>query len=449
MRKGAVIVLLFCFLCGVNSSWAGEGVSNEELLKEIQALKEAAAKQEKRIAELEQRLAQQESAPKGAQLKDMTIEDFDKHIDSHLLHRIPGYQLFDGLRMGLGATFISQATYNANADALSREGEDAADASYSVDLEFEKEFAGSGRAFLHLETGDGAGVEDELKLFANVNRDADDSDNGISVTEIWYEYYMDNMPLSWTFGKIDPTIYVDNNEYANDETTQFLGRIFRNSPTVEFPDNSPGIRLGLEPTEFMGAELVLMDADSDWEDMFDGVFLAGQVNLKPALFGKGGNYRLLGWLNDRNHIKWHDATKDKEEGYGFGVSVDQQFSDNLGAFARYGWQDPQQRLSGLDDDFSLEHSWSAGLQFSGDLWGRDEDVLAVAVGEAIPSDDYKDSGSLNAKDERHLEAYYSFKANEHLTLSPDVQIIWNPYGDDAVNGKDTIVVGGIRGQVDF
>ncbi|MFH1493149.1 MAG: carbohydrate porin, partial [Candidatus Omnitrophota bacterium] len=113
------------------------------------------------------------------------------------------------------------------------------------------------------------------------------------------------------------------------------------------------------------------------------------------------------------------------------------------------WQDPKQRLNGLDDDFSLEHSWSTGLQLSGSLWGRDEDMFAVAIGQAIPSDDYKKAGSLNAKDEGHLETYYSFKANDHLTLSPDIQVIWNPYGDDATNGDNTIVVGGLRTQVDF
>ena len=103
-------------------------------------------------------------------------------------------------------------------------------------MEFEKEFANYGKAFVHLETGDGAGIEDELKVFSNVNRDADDSDNSVSVTEVWYEHYPENMPLTITAGKIDATGFIDTNEYANDECGQFLGRIFRNSPTIEFAD---------------------------------------------------------------------------------------------------------------------------------------------------------------------------------------------------------------------
>jgi high affinity Mn2+ porin len=200
----------------------------------------------------------------------------------------------------------------------------------------------------------------------------------------------------------------------------------------------------------MDVEFVVMDADSNWEDVFDNVFVAGQLNLKPKLFGRNSNYRVLGWLNDREHIKWPDSVLTKKEGYGFGLSFDQGLTDNLGAFVRYAWQDPDRRLNGLDDDFSLEHAWSAGLQLSGAIWGRNEDIFALAYGQAIPSDDYKNAGTnLNAKTEDHIELYYSFKVNDHLFLSPDIQIIWDPYGGDATNGDDTIVVGGLRTQVDF
>ncbi|MCK5492526.1 MAG: carbohydrate porin, partial [Candidatus Omnitrophica bacterium] len=54
-----------------------------------------------------------------------------------------------------------------------------------------------------------------------------------------------------------------------------------------------------------------------------------------------------------------------------------------------------------------------------------------------------------ADPEGHIELYYSYKVNDHLTISPDMQIIMNPYGGDASNGDGTIVIGGLRGQVDF
>jgi len=387
-----------------------------------------------RILALEQKLIRQEAR----------LEEQEELGDS--LDKIK--DIFEGLSIGAGATFVVQGIHNANGDSLAKNSEDVTDTSYSIDLEFEKAFGDYGLAFIHLETGDGAGVEDELQAFSNVNRDADDSDNSVSVTEAWYEHYFKALPLTLTFGKIDPTSYVDTNEYANDECTQFLGHIFRNSPVVEFPDdNAAGVRVAIEPVDFLDVELATMDANTDWEDAFDNIFFSGQLNFKPNLFDRLGNYRLYGWLNDKNHIKWDDATKTKEENYGFGLSFDQELTDVLGIFARYGWQHPEVYADG--SDFSLEQSWSAGIQLAGGLWGRDDDVFACAFGQIFPSDEYRDVNNVQAKSEEHLEVYYSFKVNNHLTLTPDLQIIWDPYGGDAANGSKTIVIGGIRGQVDF
>ena len=356
--------------------------------------------------------------------------------------------MLGGLRMGLGTTFIIQGTTDANGDNLSGKGEDITDGSYSIDIEFEKKFEDYGKAYLHIETGDGGGVEDELRVFSNVNRDADNSDSSIAVTEVWYEHYFKDIPAKIMAGEIDGSILLDTNKYANDETTQFLGRLFRNSPTIEFPDNGPGLRLGIEPVDFMDVSFLMMDGDSDWEDVFDGGFYAIQLNLKPGLFKRNGDYRLMGWLSGRGHTKWQDSTKTKENSYGLGLSFDQELTDSIGVFLRYGWQNPDVYING--EGFSLEGAWSIGTQLNGRLWDRKDDILAVALGQIIPSDEYKDAGTgLDAKGEGHIEIYYSFKADEHLTLSPDLQVIWNPYGGDATNGGSVITVIGMRGQMDF
>ncbi|MCF7877985.1 MAG: hypothetical protein K9L95_00760, partial [Candidatus Omnitrophica bacterium] len=305
---------------------AEEAISNKELFQRINQLEQEVSQANKKIAELEKKLSNQE---KSVQLKDATLDDLNQHIDSHLLHKIKGYQLLEGLRMGIGATSVLQSVANANGEDLASPPESVTDLSYSLDLEFEKEFNQNSKAFLHLETGDGAGVEDELQVFSNVNRDADDSDNSLSVTEIWYQYCFKTQPLVLTAGKIDPTVYIDTNQYANDETTQFLGHIFRNSPTIEFPDNSAGIRFGLTIGDFSNVQLLALDANSDWEDAGDDLFIASQISFKAKLFQREGNYRLIGWVDNRNHIKWDDSTADKKEGYGFGLSFDQALSENL------------------------------------------------------------------------------------------------------------------------
>lgn len=394
---------------------------------------EEIAELKSRIAALEQKLAMQEEELKGQENARDTIEKIKK--------------TFDGLSIGAGATFVLQGAHNANGDNQLSDGDDVADASYSIDVEIEKEFGDYGKAFIHLEAGGGAGVENELTLFSSVNRDADNDEN-VRLTEAWYEHYFHSMPRTLTIGKIDATGYVDTNEYANDECTQFLGRIFRNSPTIEFADNAAGMRFAIESVDFADIELVAMDADSDWEDMFDSMFVATQFNLKPQLFGKGGNYRIIGWFNDRDHTKWLEQAEITKANYGFGISFDQELTDVVGVFLRYGWQNPKVFLNG--ESSSLEHAWSTGIQLSGSLWNREEDILGIAIGQAIPSDEYEKSNtSLNANSESHFEIYYNYKVNDHLTLSPDVQVILNPYGDDAANGDDTIAVFGLRGQMDF
>jgi len=429
-----ILIVAACSLLFMSQVCFAE-VSEDDLVSEIRALREQIERQGQRIDELEERLTREESTPKTIQFADGTVEDLSKLMPS-------------GIDIGAGATFVVQGTNNANGNSLSEKGEDVTDASYSIDLTLEKKFDDYGMVFLQLETGDGAGVDEELQLFSNVNQDADDSDNSVSVTKAWYEHYFQGAPLTLTFGKIGSDDYIDGSEYACDECTQFLGSMFKHSPVIEFPSSTAGVHLGIAPADSMDIDLVVSDADDDWEDVGDEIFFAGQVNIKPNLFDRTGNYRLIGWLNDRDHTKWDDSASVKENGYGFGISFDQELTDELGAFLRYGWQDPDVYING--DSFSLEHAWSTGIQLKGNMWNREGDALGIAVGQISPSDKYKDAGTnLNAKDEGHLEIYYNYVMNEHLTLTPDLQIIWNPYGKDASNGDETIVVGGVRGQVDF
>ncbi len=438
----------------VNGPWSdalGDASGlREELMREINEMKQIIQRQAERISELEKRLMGEPAQEATAEEYALSKKEVERHVDAHLLHRVPGHELTGGLRIGIGATGVLQSAQNANGDELENPGSDVTDASYSADLEFEKKLGPNGLAFLHLETGDGAGVEDRLKVFSNVNRDAADADNTVELTELWYEHQYAGVPVTLTIGQIDATVYVDTNEYANDETTQFLGHIFRNSPTVPFPDNALGVNLGMAPAELVDAQLLIMDANPDSEDVFDDLFLSAQVNVKPNLLDRAGNYRVLGWVDKRAHRKWLDASADDEDTYGWGLSFDQELADHVAIFGRYAWANPDQRLLDLDEDFSLEHAWSGGVQLSGDLWGRADDVFAAAVGQVSPSDEYANANEgLRAKKEGHFEAYYSLRLSDHLTISPDLQFIWNPYGGDAENGDSTITVVGVRGQLDF
>ncbi|MFH1664661.1 MAG: carbohydrate porin, partial [Candidatus Omnitrophota bacterium] len=323
--------------------------------------------------------------------------------------------------------------------------------SYSIDLEVAKTFDDRGMAFIHMEAGQGDTIEGELSVFSNVNRDAGDSIAHVDITEAWYEQYLFDKQLTITGGKIDATGYIDTNEYANDECTQFLGRIFRNSAVIDWPDdNAFGGRIYIAPeaVNSIDIEAVYMDENGDWENLFDNPFIAAQVNFMPAKAFNydeemwAGNYRAYFWYNGAPHAKVNDADDFGRGNVGWGLSCDQMITDVYGVFGRFGWADPTRSDLGCD--------WSAGGQMTGRYWNREEDVAAIAVGQAIPGKEYKDVNEFD-RTETHLEAYYSFKVNDNLTLTPDMQVIWEPNGGGTVSGKDsdTIFVYGMRGQVDF
>jgi len=450
-----IMALAFCFICP-SQSWAQDYVTQEQydqLLSRVMALEDKLDRQEKSMQEQKALIVDQQS-------KISVYEDKLSQLDNRL-HRETGapITIAEGLEIGAGGTMIVQGANNVNnaTEGVERKVS-RVDASYSADLTVGKEFDRfNGKAFLHLEAGQGAGLEDDLTLYSNVNRDAD-NDNNVRLTEFWYEQGLFKDRVALTFGKLDPTAYFDNNEVANDETTQFLGRIFRNSPVIEFSDNSAGVRLAYLPLEWLEFNLGVFDGDSDWEKIGDNLFNVGQATFKTNFFNLPGNYRLLGWHSNVHHTKWSDANQVKEAAYGFGLSFDQKISENVTLFTRYGWQNPKVYNPGItatgEQNYSLEHSWSAGLEVEGKPWKRQNDVLGFAVGQAFASSDYKKYGSASvpapqAKPEGHLEAYYRIHVNDHLSLSPDLQYIWNPFGKDVADDKRGVFIGGMRAQVDF
>jgi carbohydrate-selective porin OprB len=234
--------------------------------------------------------------------------------------------------------------------------------------------------------------------------------------------------------------------------------MFVNNPAIDFPDNGAGIRAGYAPREWIELGYGVFDSDSDWEKLGDNLFNIGEINLKPRFFGREGNYRFIAWHNDANHTKWLSVEQDKESNYGFALSFDQKVSDIITLFCRYGWQNPRvynpENTTAADLSYSLNQAWSMGVQFEGKPWGRNADVLAFAVGENIPSSDYRQAGAglepaRLAKREGHLEAYYKIQINKYLSLSPDLQYIWNPFGRDVSDDTAGIFVYGFRTQIDF
>ncbi|MFA6635809.1 MAG: carbohydrate porin [Candidatus Omnitrophota bacterium] len=439
----------------INSAVFGDDSDlNAEILREMRKMRELVKSQGEKIEQLEVKLKQQSKEITTSRertdkkIKDLKNEDVSKHLKRELalLGEFPG-----GLEIGAEATFVGQGVTNANNAGAADGRKDRFDGSYSADIEIANRFDDYGMAFILLEAGQGDGVERELTVLSNVNRDAGNSGASVDLSEAWYEHSLFNGKIAFTAGKIDASNYIDTNEYANDETSQFLGHMFRNSAVIGWPDdNALGLRAYLSPefTDFLDIELVYMDETGDWENLFDNPFLAAQLNLMPAkVFGYdeemwGGNYRALFWYNGAAHPKIKEPDLLKRGSVGFGFSMGQKITDVYGIFGRFGWAYPER------NDFAYD--WSCGAQMTGKYWNREDDVIAIAIGQVIPGKDYKDVNDHH-KAETHMEAYYSFKVNDRLTVSPDIQMIWDPNGGGTDMGKDRnmIFVYGVRCQAAF
>ncbi|NDY42460.1 hypothetical protein G3N55_06340 [Dissulfurirhabdus thermomarina] len=377
----------------------------------------------------------------------------------------------DRIRLSGGVTTVVQATAG-NADN-NPDGGNHADGTYTLDLGLEADLDGLGTVVVHLEGGDGEGVNDNVPSFSVPNYDAYATLNNanqadLTISEAYYEARLLGGRLTFDVGKMDVSTLFDQNAAAGDETTQFLSNIFVKSMglTVPEPDDfyAPAAMVALAPADFLEFRLIGASANNEhghlWEDIFSKGFVAAQAAVSAAPFGRKGTYRLYGWWDERRHVKNRllplvnaaptraDQRAD-EPLYGWGVSLDQELADGLVLFARY--SRTLDDLAAWDADAAMwapipvEEVYSAGLSLSGTPWNRPGDALGVAWGQALLTRDFAQS-TRNPADERYVEAYYRYAWNAHLATTADLQWIENPGGSFAA---DNVWIFGLRGQVDF
>ncbi len=350
-------------------------------------------------------------------------------------------QWYEKIDFAIGASGVIQGSTGAD--------DDGADATARYELESQFHVTLKDILYLHLEAGNGDGIDDRIPTLSSFNGDAVGDDDKPGFTEVWYLRRFQHLGAVLEIGKLclggpgdnspDDAIAFDGSEYANNERSQFLSGGFVNNLALELPDNGLAAAMRISPGEWVDISLAVADADADWDDIFDDVFSITEINFKPEIAGHPGNYRIYGWFNGSDHEDLKDPTKTREDNYGVGLSFDQEVTESLGIFARYGWQ--------RGSVSQVEHAWSAGLQCSGKFYGREDDTFGLAYGMALIGDDWKDANSgINAGDEHHAELYYNLKVNEHLNISPDIQWVKNPNGD---RDNGDVWAFGIRAQLSF
>ncbi len=266
-------------------------------------------------------------------------------------------------------------------------------------------------------------LEEDLRDINNSGR--------YNLLEAWYKHTIEfNEVNSFgiTLGIIDATGYIDENEYANDEVSQFMNDIFKNNTLANLISFDTGAAL-----EFIfstwSINAVVMDSKND--DRNDYNYYAIQIGHHVTTRLGMGNYRLYAFTTDNEFVDRAETGKDNLSG--FGISLDQQLSESIGLFARLGTQ---------DDEVPVDHDEmiSMGISVAGAAWNRPDDVVGVGIAFL---DGAKNSG---INDTKALEAYYRFVFSDYFDLTADLQWI----EDDLRESKDpqgNII--GLRFNVNF
>lgn len=374
----------------------------------------------------------------------------------------------DGIEIGFGITNIYQTNVKGGLSIHNKRGRYSG--SYDLELTADtQKLLGieGGSIYVH---GEGwwpkSGGIDEASVGSvfGINGDAGSRD-ALVITEFWWEQSMLDDTLRLRLGKLDITggfehhgcpVSFDCSSYANDETSQFLNSALINNPTIPFPDSGLGAILYWNPIEWWYASIGIVDAQSDaretgfrtafgGEDYFLYIFESGVSSRLDSSKGPlQGTYRIGLW-NDPQPKSNSDGTKNYRDDIGVYTNFDQllckensdpQDSQGLGAFLRYGYA-PSKRND-------ITNFFSFGFQYQGLIDGRDDDVLGVGFAHGIFSDS---ANTTYTEDyENALELYYNAQVADWLSISPSIQYITNPSGNNAAS--DAVVLG-LRAQMIF
>jgi hypothetical protein len=234
--------------------------------------------------------------------------------------------------------------------------------------------------------------------------------------EAWYAHtftFSDDSSLALMGGILDPTNYINQNAYANDQNTQFSNEVFINSPNAFIPGYDIGGLLVWNYRDLTFTAVGLNVGENDDGNNYSWYAAEFAYHIEMAL--GGGNYRLM-YAASTNDFS--NPTGDAEEGLsGWIASLDQELGDIVGVFLRLGWQ---------AEDAAVDYraGYSGGLDFKGKAWGREADNIGIGYA-------YLDGGNTDVKRTNAFEVYYRFVLNETLALTADAQ-----WMSDELEGED-------------
>jgi hypothetical protein len=263
---------------------------------------------------------------------------------------------------------------------------------------------------------------------------------------------------------------VDNNgawDYAADTRGYTVGGM------AEYDDRTWSIRYGLfaMPTVANGISLDWAFSRAHGHD--------GEFELRHSLVPqRKGVTRVLFYANRAHMGTYREAVEDFLNGadaaqygvtvptitlhehvgalkYGLGYNTEQEITENLRVFGRFGWSEGQHESFAYTE---VDQTFEAGADYAGTRWHRPIDKIGLAVVSNAIKRDHQNylkygglgfllgDGNLNYGRENIVESYYNWHAWRGLFYAVDVQHFNNPgYNRD----RGAVWVGSVRAHVDF
>jgi len=295
----------------------------------------------------------------------------------------------------------------------------------------------SGELFVKLGFAWGNGLNDdspfELEAWAADLQDAVEDVNGhwAYLLNAWYLHrfrFRQDMELELTLGVIDPSDYLGENVYANDEYTQFMNQGLINGNKSFVTSYNPGGAAVLELGRWSVTAVAMWGNEPQSAEPFG--FFGGQLIYRHESSLGEGIYRVMITGTGKS---FPDPSEASLESRGSGLlSLDQAFGDTVGVFLRMGW---------ISEDAAVLYRaiYSGGINLVGRSWGREVD--AVGLGYA-----YLPGGNLDIESTHLVERYYRWVPHRLFELTADIQYMKDTHVDGT---EPSGFIFGLRGAVPF
>jgi high affinity Mn2+ porin len=271
----------------------------------------------------------------------------------------------------------------------------------------------------------------------------------------------------------------DTNDYAGDSRIDFLNWAIWASSAFDYAADRVGLTYGISaelnyPTWAVRAGYFLMPDVSngnvmDWQLFARGGYVA-ELELRFQPYNRPGVLKGGVFLNSVFAGSYNDAvalantlgvtadntiaqTRQSRIKYGYYFNLQQEVTDDVGAFARWSWNDGQNEIMAFTD---VDASVVLGAQIKGTRWGRPDDRIGIAGALNMltqPHINFLAAGGFgplvgdgqlpNYRPEKVLEVYYAYQLIKGLVATADYQLIVDP-GYDADRGPVHLFAGRLR-----